>query len=76
MKRLIECFWYRGALRRVPRRKGPINNPTGPTSFFGLLVNPSALWLGAHYSPGHKRWCINLLPCVTLWWTKPGGQLP
>lgn len=43
---------------------------------FGLLVNWRALWVGAHYSKHDKRLCLNLLPCVTLWWTKPGGKLP
>ena len=28
----------------------------------GLLWNPHALWLGAHYSPHNKRHCINLVP--------------
>ncbi|QHJ82054.1 MAG: hypothetical protein [Bacteriophage sp.] len=42
----------------------------------GLLVNWRALWVGAHYSKHDKRLCLNLLPCVTLWWTKPGGRLP
>ena len=42
----------------------------------GLLVNWQALWVGAHYSTYAKRWCVNLLPCVTVWWTKPGGRLP
>lgn len=42
----------------------------------GLLFNPKALWIGAHYGEHHKRWCINILPCLTVWWTKPGGYLP
>lgn len=42
----------------------------------GLLVNWRAFWVGAHYSKTDKRLCLNLLPCVTLWWTKPDGRLP
>lgn len=42
----------------------------------GLLVNWRAFWVGAHYSKTDKRLCLNLIPCVTLWWTKPGGRLP
>lgn len=42
----------------------------------GLLVNWRSLWVGAHYSEHHRRWCINPLPCITIWWTKPGGYLP
>lgn len=42
----------------------------------GWLARKGSLWVGAHYSPGNKRWCINLIPCVTLWITKPGGKTP
>lgn len=42
----------------------------------GLLFNPHALWLGAHYSPGNRRVCINLIPCLTIWITAPGGTEP
>jgi hypothetical protein len=42
----------------------------------GLLVRLASLWIGAHYSTFDRRWCINLLPCVTLWITLPGGHLP
>jgi hypothetical protein len=30
---------------------------------FGLIFNKGALWIGAHYSPFNRRWCINVLPC-------------
>lgn len=43
---------------------------------WGILFNPCAFWVGAHYSPHNKRWCINLLPCVTLWIVKPFGNVP
>ncbi len=42
----------------------------------GLLFNKSAAWLGVHYSPYNKRWCINLLPFVTIWITKCDGKVP
>lgn len=42
----------------------------------GLLFNWRAFWIGWHYSPAHKRLCINLLPCLTVWYVKPGGMLP
>lgn len=42
----------------------------------GILFNSKALWVGAHYGEHHKRWCINILPCLTVWWAKPGGYLP
>lgn len=52
--------------------------PGGPAiaNVVGVLFNPKALWVGAHYGEHHKRWCINILPCLTVWWTKPGGYLP
>ncbi|QEG09737.1 hypothetical protein CPT_Pepon020 [Stenotrophomonas phage Pepon] len=40
---------------------------------FGVLFQPTALWLGAHYSKHNRRLCINLLPMVTLWIARPGG---
>lgn len=24
----------------------------------------------------NKRWCINVLPCLTVWFTKRGGDAP
>jgi hypothetical protein len=42
----------------------------------GLIINKNALWIGLHYSPHNKRWCINLLPFVTLWMTAKGGIKP
>lgn len=42
----------------------------------GLLFRKESLWVGVHYSTYNKRWCINLVPCVTLWITRPGGNTP
>lgn len=42
----------------------------------GLLFQSGGLWIGAHYSSACRRWCINLLPCLTLWVALPGGQTP
>lgn len=42
----------------------------------GVLFRLSSVWIGVHYSPYNKRYCINLIPCVTLWITKPGGIRP
>lgn len=81
MKRLIEYMAYphkpeRGLVRlNLP----PQQVRQGGDAYYhcvGLLVNWRALWVGAHYSTAHKRLCVNLLPCVTLWWTRPGGQMP
>lgn len=42
----------------------------------GILFRPGSLWIGAHWSPIHRRWCINLFPCVTFWFTLAGGDTP
>ena len=42
----------------------------------GWHINGGAVWIGAHWSPHNRRWCINLLPCITLWIALPGGQVP
>lgn len=42
----------------------------------GLLFRKGSLWIGAHWSPNHRRWCINLIPCVTFWITLEGGTPP
>lgn len=42
----------------------------------GWLVRKGSLWIGAHWSPENRRWCINLIPCVTFWITLKGGKSP
>lgn len=42
----------------------------------GLLFRWGSAWIGAHWSPYNRRWCINVLPCVTLWVTLSGGRAP
>lgn len=49
---------------------------TGPGYCWGLSFRPGSLWVGGHWSDANRRWCINLVPCVTLWITLPGGNLP
>ena len=43
---------------------------------WGLLFNPTGVWVGIHYSRHTRRFCINLIPCFTLWITKKYGILP
>jgi len=43
---------------------------------FGILWQPGALWIGVHYSPFCKRYCINVVPCITFWIAEPGGKIP
>lgn len=42
----------------------------------GLLFNPHALWVGVHYSGYTRRFCVNIVPCLTVWWALPGGKQP
>ncbi|AGR48101.1 hypothetical protein SmphiM12_469 [Sinorhizobium phage phiM12] len=42
----------------------------------GVLFRLGSLWIGAHWSPHNKRLCLNLIPCVTVWITLPGGITP
>ncbi|WYW04321.1 hypothetical protein Kurepalu1_00019 [Pseudomonas phage vB_PpuP-Kurepalu-1] len=42
----------------------------------GLLCRWGSCWLGFHWSPYNRRVCINLIPCITIWVTLPGGNVP
>lgn len=42
----------------------------------GWVFNPNGWWLGVHYSSYNKRYCINVIPCITIWVVKPGGKIP
>lgn len=42
----------------------------------GILYRMGSLWIGVHWSGANRRWCINLLPCVTVWIVLPGGREP
>lgn len=38
-----------------------------------VIFRKGSLWIGAHWSPKNRRWCINLLPCVTIRVVLKGG---
>lgn len=42
----------------------------------GVLFNLPSFWVGAHYSPYNKRYCVNVVPTFTVWVTLPGGNEP
>lgn len=42
----------------------------------GILFRLGSFWVGAHWSAYNRRLCINLLPCVTVWFVLPGGRPP
>lgn len=77
----FDLFRYEG---RVPSMHteaasyGSFTYPVAGELIFGcgVLFQPLALWLGAHYSRHNRRWCINLLPCLTVWVALPGGKTP
>ena len=43
---------------------------------YGFLVQKGGFWIGVHYSPFHRRFCINLLPFLTFWFCLEGGHPP
>lgn len=42
----------------------------------GYLVRLESFWMGVHYSSHNRRFCINIIPCVTLWVCLKGGITP
>lgn len=42
----------------------------------GLLFNLPSLWVGVHYSQYNQRYCINIVPTLTVWVALPGGNVP
>jgi hypothetical protein len=42
----------------------------------GIILQKGALWIGVHYSPTEKRYCINLIPGVTIWIATAEGRGP
>lgn len=62
--------------RYVFRKGGPYTVDFTDDHVFGILFNPRAWWIGVHHSPANRRVCINLLPCITVYFVKPGGTLP
>jgi hypothetical protein len=42
----------------------------------GLKLRLASFWIGVHYSPYNRRFCINLIPCVTFWIVLKGGFTP
>lgn len=42
----------------------------------GFKFRLGSLWVGAHWSPKNRRWCVNLLPCCTVWIVLKDGLTP
>lgn len=43
---------------------------------YGMIIRLKSFWIGVHYSDYNKRYCINIIPCITIWWTKKHGRAP
>lgn len=43
---------------------------------FGILFRPQSFWIGCHWSPKNKRFCLNILPFITFWLVSEGGIEP
>ena len=59
-------------MKRIYTKRVPAREPWA----WGLLFNEHAWWVGVHYSAYTRRFCINLLPCITVWVALPGGKTP
>jgi len=42
----------------------------------GMIIRKESAWIGAHYSPRNKRLCLNIVPFITFWFIKKGGNPP
>ncbi len=42
----------------------------------GVLVRGGSAWIGIHWSSHNRRFCINLIPFVTIWIVLKGGNTP
>jgi len=42
----------------------------------GLIFRLASTWIGLHWSAKNRRICFNIIPCVTVYITLPGGDLP
>jgi hypothetical protein len=40
----------------------------------GIIFRLESFWIGLHYSKNCKRYCLNIIPCVTIWWIKKNGK--
>lgn len=43
---------------------------------YGIIFRLKSFWIGLHYSHYNKRFCLNVIPCITIWWTLKNGKIP
>lgn len=63
-------------IHECPHTSAKMLWPEKVVGSFGLCIQPGGVWVGAHWSKHNRRLCVNLLPCVTLWFTAVGGKQP
>jgi hypothetical protein len=73
---LIASTQQQLATARAANRGRDTRTRSGGGMKAGVLFNPHALWIGAHYSSYNKRVCINLVPFVTVWVCARDGIVP
>lgn len=42
----------------------------------GYLFRFKSFWIGCHYSDECRRFCINVIPCLTILVVFSGGKIP
>lgn len=43
---------------------------------FGIILRWKSFWIGLHYSDYNDRYCLNIIPCFTIWWIGKNGKQP
>ncbi len=46
------------------------------TQRWGIVLRYESFWIGVHYSGYNKRFCLNIIPGLTIWWIKKDGKQP
>jgi hypothetical protein len=39
-----------------------------------ILIRPYSFWIGCHYSLTYDRYCLNVIPFITLTWRGKKGE--
>ncbi len=39
-----------------------------------ILFRPTSFWVGLHYSDLYNRYCLNLIPMITITWSGKRGK--
>ena len=71
-------YYYARNVFDMPIRKGVvIAQPQDKHKVrWGVKVGKGSAWIGVHWSKHNRRFCINLVPFLTIWITLKGGKTP